>query len=98
MSNNMTITVEGRATPTHRWWHAPWEFAVRAVVGILIFVVIALAAVALELVLQTLEAAHVNRGVILGLRAAEYAIFVADLVTFLVFIWRTTIRTIARLR
>ena len=78
-------------------WQVAWEFAIQAVVGILIFVVIALAAVAIELVVQAVEYTHLSRIVVYGLRLGEYAIFCADLLTFLVFIWHTTTRTLKAL-
>lgn len=74
------------------WWHAPWEFAVHAVVGILIFLVIALAAIVIELVVRAADAAGANLVISYGLRIAEYAVFAADLLVFLVFIWRTTVK------
>jgi hypothetical protein len=76
------------------WWRAPWDFAVHALVGTLIFIVIALAAVAIELVVRAVEIAGVNRAVTFGLRVGEFTIFAADLLMFIVFIWRTTARTL----
>lgn len=60
------------------------------VVGILIFVIIAAAAIAIELVVRAADAAGVNIVISYGLRLAEYAVFAADIVAFLVFIWKTT--------
>jgi hypothetical protein len=56
----------------------------------MIFLIIAIAAIAIELVVRAADAAGANVVVSYGLRIAEYAVFVADLVAFLVFIWRTT--------
>jgi hypothetical protein len=80
------------------WWRAPWDFAVHAVVGILIFVVIALAAIAIELIVRASEMVGINQTVVIGLRVGEYSIFCADLIMFLVFTWRTTTRAIRGLK
>src|SRR5207302_3292722 len=80
-----------------RWWVTPWTFAVHAVVGSLIFAVIASPAVALDLIVRALESQAVNGVILWGLRAAEYANFAADLLLYLVFIWRTTMRTLKKL-
>jgi hypothetical protein len=76
------------------WWRVPWDFAVHVLVGTLIFTTIGLGALAIDLLIQSLEVIQVSPTVILGLRLAEYALFIADLTTFLVFIWRTTVRAI----
>jgi hypothetical protein len=86
------------ATPSVRFWEAPWEFAVHTLVGTLIFCIIAAPAVILHIVLDRLEA-HYDIGAFLnfGLTLAEYAIFVTDLILFAVFLWRTAARTIKKL-
>ena len=85
------------ATSPANWWQAPWQFAVHAVVGLLIFTVIASAAVALDLFVRSLESHRVNSLIVWGLRVGEYALFLADLLLFLVFIWRTARRTLKEL-
>jgi hypothetical protein len=80
-----------------QWWDAPWQFAVHAVVGLLIFTVIAGAAVALDVFVRTLESHGMNGVIAWGLRVAEYALFLADLLLFLVFIFRTARSTLRKL-
>jgi|ERR1035438_246668 hypothetical protein len=79
------------------FWRVPWEFAVHAVVGTCIFAIIAAAAVLLEVIVRGLEGYKIGRVIILGLEAAEYVLFVVDLVLFGVFLWRTAMRTARRL-
>lgn len=82
------------------FWRAPWEFAIHGIVGTSIFAIIAALAVALDLSIGWLETRHwlaphrISVFVILGLEAAEYALFVTDLSLFGVFLWRTAKRTI----
>jgi len=80
--------------PVTPFWRVPWNFAVHAVVGTSIFAFIAAPAVLLDLAVRRLEAYRVDRVIIFGLRAAEYALFAVDLVIFGVFLWRTAKRTI----
>ena len=80
-----------------KWWDAPCQFAIHSIVGIFIFTVIAVAAVALDFLVAYLSDHDVNVVIIVGLKIAEYSIFCADLVLFLVFIWRTATRTFRRL-
>ena len=49
------------------------------------------------MIVRTLESYKVNGLIIWGLRVAEYANFSADLVLYLVFIFRTTVRTLKKL-
>lgn len=78
-------------------WRVPWEFAIHAVIGTSIFVIIALAAVLLSVGVVKLEKNDIDVVIIVGLKAAEYAIFGVDLILFGVFLWRTAKRTIKRL-
>jgi len=79
------------------FWRAPWEFAVHAIVGTCIFAIIAAAAVVLDVGLRVLGAKGVDIVILLGLRAAEYALFATDLGLFAVFLWRTARRAIPNL-
>ena|ERR1035437_2252577 len=79
------------------FWRVPWEFAVHAVVGTLIFGIIAMAAVLLDLLVIRLEAYHTDAVIIFGLKGGEYALFGVDLLLFGVFLWRTAQRTIKHL-
>jgi hypothetical protein len=76
------------------FWHAPWKFAVHAIVGTLIFAVIALPAIAINAIVNRLEDFHTDVVIIFGLKASEYALFGVDLVIFGVFLWRAARRTI----
>jgi hypothetical protein len=73
-----------------RWWAPLVEFAVHVVVGSAIFVVVAGAAVVIHWInnLVALDGWAAS-----PLRILEYAIFVIDLVLFLIFILRTSART-----
>jgi hypothetical protein len=81
-----------------QWWEVFWDFATHVFVGLLIFLVIASVAFAIEFVVRAFETARVNQVITLGLRVAEYATFCADLLMFLLFIWRTTAQTLRSLK
>ncbi len=91
-----------RASPTQSehgmeseqvWWHAPWEFLVHVIVGILIFVVIAAPAVGLDFLIAWLENKSVGKLIIYGLKFAEYTLFFVDLALFSWFVVRTAWRS-----
>lgn len=79
------------------WWEAPWEFLVHSIVGILIFAIIAAAAVAIDFAVRFLSGHKVNAAIIYGLMLAELAIFATDLFLFVVFTFRTARRAFRRL-
>jgi hypothetical protein len=80
------------------FWRTPWEFAVHAVVGSLIFGIIAVPAIGLNALVHWLEAANgTDAWIILGLKIAEYALFGTDLVLYLVFLLVTAVPTIKKL-
>ncbi len=89
--------VEPTALSDVAWWEAPVQFAVHAIVGILIFGVIAAAALVFDFCVNFLEKRGMNSFIVLGMRVAEYSFFAADLGLFLVFIARTASRTFRRL-
>lgn len=68
---------------------APRKFLVETLTGIAIFSIIAGAAVGLSFFVKFLETNNVDVVVIVGLKIAEYAIFVVDLILFGRFLWRT---------
>jgi hypothetical protein len=92
-----TPIVEPKAESAIAFWRVPWEFAVHAIVGTLIFGIIAAAAVALSLFVLVLEGYHTDSVIIFGLKSGEYGLFAVDLALFAVFLWRTAKRTIKRL-
>ncbi len=78
-----------RAIAAHRKWWAPLvEFVVHMVVGTTIFLIIALAAVAIHTVNKFVGG---DGWIALGLRAMEFTVFAVDLVLFLIYIIRVTI-------
>jgi hypothetical protein len=79
------------------FWEAPWTFFIEVLTGTLIFLVIAAAAVGLNLILHKLEEIKIDLVLIYGLRGAEYLLFGADLLLFLRFLYLTTVHTWKRL-
>ncbi len=79
------------------FWRAPWEFTVHAVVGTIIFAIIAAAAVLLGFAVDKLANFGTAVAIVYGLRVAEYALFGNDLILYLVFLWRTSKRIIPTL-
>jgi hypothetical protein len=75
-----------------QWWKPPWQFLVETIVGILIFGVIAAAALAIKLIVRWLSSRGIDSYIIFGLTAAEYALFTTDLVLFGRFLWKTALR------
>lgn len=74
-----------------------WEFAVHVTVGTLIFVVIASGAIAIDIITRSLEPLGIDHVIRYGLKGAEYALFLIDLLLFLVFIAKAGARAIRRL-
>lgn len=75
----------------HGLWPV-WDFAVHVAVGTLIFMVIAAAAFALDIINHRLQDVGVDPFIGYGLRVAEYAVFATDLLLFLVFLAKTGVR------
>jgi hypothetical protein len=71
------------------FWEVPWRFAVHAVVGTLIFAIIAAFAIALGLVVRWLSHQISDEVIIDGLMGAEYLLFATDLAMFIVFLFET---------
>jgi hypothetical protein len=98
------MLIMGAQTPTRletkddpAWWEAPWTFLVHTVIGMVIFATIAGAAILLELGVDKLVPKRTSGVIVYGLKVAEYSVFGADLILFLVFLWRTSRRTIPKL-
>jgi hypothetical protein len=70
---------------------------VHAVVGTLIFGIIACTALGLQAAVHVLEKAHLEAVLIWGLKIAEYALFFLDLALFIVFLWRNFRRALEEL-
>jgi hypothetical protein len=75
-----------------RWWKPLWQFAVHGIVGTAIFVLIAVPAVSLSILLKWLETRNIDPNLIYGLKGAEYLVFVVDLLLFAWFVVRTAVR------
>ena len=73
-----------------------WDFGVHVAVGTLIFVVIAAAAFALDIINRSLQGFGVDPFIGYGLKVAEYAVFATDLLLFLVFLAKTGVRAARR--
>ena len=72
----------------HPFWHPLVEFATHAVVGTLIFLIIAVFAVGLDLTVNLLEnIPTVSVWIIYGLKTAAGALFATDLCVFGAFLW-----------
>jgi len=75
-----------------KWWHPLWKFAVHGGLGTAIFVVIAIPAVSLSLLVKWLQARNIDPYLIYGLKAAEYLVFAVDLILFAWFVVVTAVR------
>jgi hypothetical protein len=70
-----------------------WDFAVHVAVGTLIFSLIAGAAIALDVfIIRRIGRLGLDPFIVYGLKAAEYLVFIADLLLFLVFLAKTGYR------
>jgi hypothetical protein len=79
------------------FWQSAWELAVHTIVGTVIFVVIAGAAIFVHFISVFFRSHGVDETIIIGLRIAEYAIFSIDLLLFLTFMFRTIARSLKQL-
>jgi cell division protein FtsX len=75
-----------------KWWHPLWKFAVHGVLGSAIFVLIAIPAVSLSVLVKWLQSREIDAYLIYGLKSAEYLVFAVDLILFAWFVIRTAIR------
>jgi hypothetical protein len=80
------------------FWEIPWRFAVHAVVGSLIFGIIAGFAIGLGLLVRWLRHEISDDFIIYGLIGAEYLLFATDLAMFAVFLVRTAEKMIREFR
>jgi hypothetical protein len=79
------------------WLRAPTYFLIHAVVGTFIFTLIACTAFGLHALVHFFDKEELGDLFVWGLRIAEYALFLADLSLFIVFLWRAFIRTLREL-
>ena len=80
-----------------RYWRVPLGFVIRAIVGTLIFGVIAGAAVVLNLAVLQLESYNVDSFIVYGLKFCEYFLFLVDIVLFVIFLIKDAVRTAKQL-
>jgi hypothetical protein len=76
---------------------SPWKLLCHFATGTTVFVVIALLAVGLSLLVEFLFQKGINSVIVMGLKGAEYLLFVTDLFLFAVFVGRTAWRTFGKL-
>jgi len=74
------------------WWQPIWTFAVHAVTGSGVFIVIASVSIGLNYAVRWLEGRHVGPILVYGLIFGEYLLFFADLLLFIIFVSRTAYR------
>ena len=67
-------------------------FLVETIIGVLIFLIIACAAVGLSFLVTFLDSNGVDNVIVVGLKFAEYAIFFIDLILFGRFLWKTSLK------
>ena len=93
------VEVPPVATESMPVWRAPWEFAVHAFVGTSIFGIIAVPAIALEILLKELQKLYhdIDLIVIFGLKTGSYLLFITDIGLFTVFLWRAAKRALQNL-
>lgn len=87
----------GEKEEDQAWWSVPWDLAIHIIVGTIIFLLILTPAVAINLLIHWLVSRDVSAPIIFGLQIAEYALFIADIVLFLVFLGRTSWRAVRNL-
>ena len=80
------------------WWVPIWEFLIHAIVGTSLFLLIALPAVGLNLLIIQFQASlNLSPFLIWILHAVEYLILGSDFLLLIVFIIRSVSRTIKQL-
>jgi hypothetical protein len=92
MAEGQVNLVGEQALPARSFWHTPADFVLHTIVGTCIFATVAIPAILLDLLVQTLGR-HVSSFVIYGVQTAEYALFCTDLVLMLIFLIKTAWRT-----
>jgi hypothetical protein len=73
------------------------ELAVHVLVGTALFALVAVVAVLLSIGVRWLDLYLVDRVIVVGITAAEYAVFIVDMALYSVFLYRTALRTTKRL-
>jgi hypothetical protein len=97
MSEAPQIVPENIQAITPKFWTAPLEFVLHALVGTFIFAIIAAAAVGIDLGVRALQGYGISELILYGFRTGEGALFATDLVLFGVFLFRTAKRIVQKL-
>jgi hypothetical protein len=84
------LSTEGR-------WPVLGAFLLHVLLATVIFVLIAVPAVGLNLLISWLAVLKVGLWIIYGLTIAEYGLFVVDICLYFWFLWRTALRTADKL-
>lgn len=79
------------------YWLPLWEFLIHVLLGTGIFVLLAVPAVGLNLLISWLGTLKVGYWIILGLEIAEYSLFIVDIFLYLMFLWKTTWQIVQKL-
>jgi len=76
---------------------SPWQLLIHFLSGTIVFMVVALLAVGISILVHYFSSMGVTVFIIYGLQIAEYLLFVVDLILFIVFVLRTAWRTLIKL-
>jgi hypothetical protein len=80
-----------------QWWRPLWEFLIHVLVGTAIFLVVALAAVALSLFVNWLEALKIDTFVVRVVKGLEYFVLCTDALLYVIFIVWAFVQTTRRI-
>jgi hypothetical protein len=80
-----------------KWWSPLFRIVIHMFFGAIAFVLIALIAVSLNLLVNFLTKTGVSHIILTGIQLMEYAVFSADCILFVVYIFKTTTNEIRRL-
>jgi hypothetical protein len=76
---------------------SPWHLLIHFLSGTIVFVVVALLAVGLSILVHYFSSIGISLFIVYGLQVAEYLLFVVDLLLFVVFVLRTAWRTLKKI-
>ena len=75
------------------WWFPLYEFFLHVTVGTGIFIVIALPAIGLSLLVEYWTGVGIDQLILYGLTGVKYLLFAVDLILFVIFITRSAVTT-----
>ena len=82
------------ATERTSWWQPIVEFGVHTIVATFIFLTIAVAAVGVGFFVHYVELWGTSQYLVIGLKCAEYLLFIVDLVLFAVWLVKAAFRAV----